>query len=360
MPHDLSTLGWRPADDYYLELARQGYGDKMVPCRVASAHTDRCTVLTAEGLVQARWPRPLPMLESADVERPAVGDWGVTNPTGDLRTLTCLLPRRSTLARGVATGARATQVIAANLDLILIVSGLDQDYNPARLERYLALARSSGAASLVLLNKADIACETAAQLKQVQALAREVPVLLISARAGNGLDQLQCYLTPGSTAVLIGSSGAGKSTLLNSLLGAERQRTNAVRADDDRGRHTTTSRELLTLPTGALVIDTPGLREVGLLGDQAALDEVFGDIATIAAGCRFTDCNHAGEPDCAVSAAILAGELDQARVSRYRALRLEAENATRRADTHAQRTHERHTVGKYRDMLKEAQRFKGR
>ena len=223
-----------------------------------------------------------------------------------------------------AAGERSgLQVLAANVDTAFVVMGLDADFNLRRLERALILAWESGAQPVVLLNKADVCPDAEARSLAVQQVAGGVPVCLIAAKPGFGLDALAPWLAAGRTLVLLGSSGVGKSTILNRLLGHERQQTRAVRAGDQRGRHTTTRRELFALPGGALLIDTPGLREIQLWSDGSGLDLAFDDIAGLSSSCRFTDCSHANEPGCAVQAAVGEGRLDAARLASF--LKLSAE-----------------------------------
>jgi ribosome biogenesis GTPase len=245
-----------------------------------------------------------------------------------------VLPRRTWLARKVPGAETSVQVVAANVDLALVVAGLDGDYNPRRLERALVLAWDGGAEPVIVLNKADVlpADEVAERVRATEAVAPGVTVLPVSAATGEGMDGVSACLRPGRTAALVGSSGVGKSTLVNRLLGEDRQRTSAVRASDARGRHTTTHRELLSLPGGALLIDTPGLRELQLWAGAEALEGAFADVDALAAGCRFADCTHAEEPGCAVVAAAAAGALGADRLQSYRKLQRELRHLALRQD----------------------------
>ncbi len=250
----------------------------------------------------------------------AVGDWIAVQAVDDeLCIAHQILPRHSLFVRKSAGRSSAPQPIAANIDLVLLVQGLDGDYNPRRLERYLVQTRSAGAEALIVLNKMDLLDqrEREARIAEVAALSPEKEPLLISALHGLAMESLWERLKPGLTATLVGSSGAGKSTILNYLLGDERQRTGAVREDDSRGRHTTTRRELFSLHNGACLIDTPGMRELGLFADDSALQETFPEIAALAARCRFADCSHRSEPGCAVLAAAKSGELSGERLQSY-------------------------------------------
>jgi len=214
-------------------------------------------------------------------------------------------------------------VLAANVDTVFLVMGLDADFNPRRLERALVLAWESGAAPVVLLNKADLCPDVEARRAEIEAVAAGVPVRVIAAKPGQGLDALAHWLAFGQTVALLGSSGVGKSTLVNRLLGREKQKTRDVRASDQRGRHTTTHRELVTLPGGALLLDTPGLREIQLWSDGAGLEATFEDVQGLAAHCRFTDCGHGKEPGCAVRAAVEGGRLAAPRLASFHKLQAE-------------------------------------
>jgi ribosome biogenesis GTPase len=232
-------------------------------------------------------------------------------------------------------------VLAANVDLALIVSALPRDLNARRLERYLTLAWESGATPLIVFTKADLVENVRAAVAKAYAIAIGAEVLAISARTNVGIDQLSARIAPGMTAVLLGSSGVGKSTLVNALLGAERQRTSPVR-DDGAGRHTTTHRELVELPNGGFLIDTPGLREVGLWAADAGIEQSFTDVEALAAGCRFADCAHQSEPDCAVLFAVAEGRLDAGRLESWRALTRELAFLERKQNAAAAERAKRH------------------
>jgi ribosome biogenesis GTPase len=249
---------------------------------------------------------------------PAVGDWVAVRSLGaGLARMEAVLPRRTQFSRRAAGAAEYEQVIAANVDLALVVCGLDGDFNLRRLERYLVLGREGGGETAVILNKTDLCADTAARLEAVVRIAPGVPVLPLSAR--HGVDPL-LPLVLGRTVVLLGSSGAGKSTVANALMGEGRLPTSAVRASDSRGRHTTTSRMLIPLPCGGAIIDTPGMRELQLWAGHDSLDDVFSEISALAEACRFADCTHAGEPGCAVALALSGGEIDPARWESFRKL----------------------------------------
>lgn len=248
-------------------------------------------------------------------ELPAVGDWvalrRVDAASGRIERV---LPRRSALTRREAGRRGAEQVVAANIDRVLVVMGLDGDYNPRRLERYLVMVRASGALPAILLTKSDLCPEWENRLAETRAIAPEVPAFCVNTLAEGSAGAVLPLMEDGASIALIGSSGAGKSTLVNRLLGSGVQRTAEVREADSRGRHTTTRREIFRLPQGALLIDNPGIREVGPSGGAASTEAAFDDIAALAGGCRFGDCRHEAEPGCAVLAAVECGAIDPARL----------------------------------------------
>jgi ribosome biogenesis GTPase / thiamine phosphate phosphatase len=269
---------------------------------------------------------------------PVVGDWVILQPTGDPdhRLVQGLLPRRTAvIRRAPADRATVDQVLAANVDLLLIVTSLNHDLNPRRLERYLALAWSSGAEPILVLNKADLATDVDAEVARVEGLAGGVPVLAVSAATGQGLDALAARLVDGRTVALIGSSGVGKSTLVNALAGEVVEATAEIREDDGRGRHTTSRRHLVRVPGRGLILDTPGMRELGLADHDGGLDATFADIDVLAAGCRFGDCRHEQEPGCVVRQAIAEGSLDPARLASRRKLDREIARVERQNDPRA-------------------------
>ncbi len=270
--------------------------------------------------------------ESSRGDMPAIGDWVAVLPHDEpgRGTIRAVLPRRSRLARKVAGGRSDEQTLAANVDTAFLLMGLDRDFNLRRLERYLALAAGGGVSAVVVLNKADLCEDVPARTAEV--VAPGTPVLAISAIDGDHIADLTEHLGAGRTIVLLGSSGVGKSTLINRLTGHERQATGAVRPSDGRGRHTTTHRELLRLESGALLIDTPGLRELQLTAGEAGVSAGFADIDELAAGCRFRDCTHDREPGCAVQAAIASGELPAERFENYVQLQRELAYQARRSD----------------------------
>jgi ribosome biogenesis GTPase len=268
---------------------------------------------------------------------PAVGDWvGVrTQDAHDRGVIHVRLERRGAVSRAGAGAARVEQVLAANVDTIFVVTAVARDLNLNRLERYLTIAWDSGASPVVLLNKVDLCDDVQSACETVRTRLPFVDVLAMSATLGNGLDALNPYLEPARTIAMLGSSGVGKSTLVNRLLGGAVQTVGAIRESDGRGRHTTTSRQLFELPGGALLVDTPGLRELQAWEGEAAVTGAFDDIDRLAAGCRFSDCCHNGEPGCAVLDAVDAGRLDADRLENYRRLLREAEHEVRKHDKSA-------------------------
>lgn len=307
--------------------------DALLPGRVARVDRDSCIVYSASGrgalkAMRAGITGALRHRARSAADLPAVGDWVLlaANQNGAGGLVHAILPRRTCVERGAAGvapaersgGAAPRQVIAANVDVLLICCGLDGDFNISRIERYVTVAYNSGAAPVILLNKADACAAPAEQLTAVEQVAIGVPVILVSALHGTQTDAVRALLPRGVTGALVGSSGVGKSTLINRLLGREAMATGPVRSSDSRGRHTTTHRELLLLPEGGLIIDTPGMRELALAADQADVSAAFADIAGFARHCRFRDCRHESEPGCGVLQALAAGELAPRRLESYR------------------------------------------
>jgi ribosome biogenesis GTPase len=267
-----------------------------------------------------------------------VGDWVVVRkrPDESRGAIVAVLPRRSWFSRRMAGQVTDEQVVAANVDVVFIVMALDHDFSLRRLERYLLLARESGAAPVVLLTKPDVCADVPARVAEVTALTGDVPVHVVSPKLNEGLEHVARHLPPGKTGALLGSSGVGKSTIINRLVGRDVQRTRDIRESDSKGRHTTTHRELVFLPNGGFVIDTPGMRELQLWDVSEAMSETFDDLEALASDCRFTDCRHRDEPRCAVKAAVEDGRLSAARLASYLKLQDELGHLARQQDQRAQ------------------------
>jgi ribosome biogenesis GTPase len=320
---DLSMLGWTTDRD--ADLPRG-----TAPGRVARVDRGRLRVLTPAGERSAVPAASLYDGAGTDVGGPAVGDWVALR--GELAV--AILPRRSAFVRTMAGRSSGAQVVAANLDVVLVVDALSGDTRLRRVERYLAVAWSSGATPVVVLTKADLCDDVAAAVEEVAADSLGVEVLAVSSVTGEGLDAVRALVGPGRTAAMVGPSGVGKSSLANALAGQTLAATREIR-DDGRGRHTTTARELHLLPGGGLLVDTPGMRELALYDDEEGVATAYADITALAEECRFRDCQHRTEPGCAVAAAIDDGRLDPARLTAWRKLQAEAHRQLLRVDARA-------------------------
>jgi len=317
--HPLAVLGWTHERDAQLAALDE---PNLIAARVAGANRGRLDLLTAAGPLPGVIAGRLRHEARSPADLPAVGDWVAVDPAGGV--VRAVLPRRGGLARAAPDGRSEPQVLAANVDVALVVGSLNRDLNVRRLERMLTLAAEARAEAVVVLSKADLVEDAWAEVADVRlALGGTVPVIAVSVHAGTGLDALQAWLRPGATAVLLGSSGVGKTTLLNALGDGPERRTAPVREGDDRGRHATTSRELVQLPGGAVVIDTPGLRLPRMWEQASGLQTAFADVTALARECRFADCTHSGEPGCAVAAAVDDGRLPADRLAGLEKLRRE-------------------------------------
>ena len=343
----LRELGW---NDFFED--QLGACDPAIqPARVVSEHGERPLVAGAFGTTSA----PLTGRFRSTADRmPAAGDWvGLLDGRVD-----ALLEPRTALCRKAAGRASRTQVIAANVDVVFVVTSVNRDLNPRRIERYLVAVARSGADGVVVLSKADLEAELRPLLNLARSAAGEAPVFPVSALRNEGLEPLHARLGPGITAAFVGSSGVGKSTLVNRLVGHEEQAVFAARADDDRGRHTTTARRLIPFPGGGMLLDTPGLRELGLAGGDD-LGAVFDDIDQLARRCRYRDCGHEAEPGCAVRAAVDQGTLTEGRLAGWEKLAREDAHLQRRRDELAQRDqriHQRKRSKQIRLAMLEKQR----
>jgi ribosome small subunit-dependent GTPase A len=335
---DLSSLGWTPARGAALPPG-------CLPARVSRVDRGRLTVLGADG--ESRVHVAAALRSGSGTGDPAVGDWVALR--GELAV--AILPRTSAFVRTAAGRTSDAQVVAANLDTVLVVDALVGETRLRRVERYLAVAWSSGATPVVVLTKADLCDDVVATVEQVAQDALGVAVLSVSSLTTSGVEPVRELLGPGRTAAMVGPSGVGKSSLANALAGRPIAATREIR-DDGRGRHTTTARELHVLPGGGLLIDTPGMRELGLYDDAEGVDTAYADVALLAAECRFRDCGHRGEPGCAVAAAIDDGRLDPARYNAWRKLQAEAHRQLLRVDARA-RAAERAKLRSFHRQLKD-------
>ncbi len=332
---DLTALGWTPRlAEAFAPYAAEG----MVPARVALEHTHIYRIFAETGERLARVSGRLRHNAAHRVDFPAVGDWVAIDAgavDADAR-ITAVLPRFSRFSRRAAGDATEEQIVAANIDVVFLVSGLDGDFNPRRIERYLVVAWESGATPVVVLNKADLVDDPAAVADEIRQLAIGVDVHAVSSRQPDTLEVLRAYLAVGRTGALLGSSGVGKSSIVNGLMGHDLLRTRDVRESDSRGRHTSTARQLVLLPDRGVLIDTPGMRELQLWETGDSLAGSFGDIDQLAAGCRVRDCGHRTEPGCAVRAAVESGDLAPERLESYYKLAAEQAHQAKQLDARAQ------------------------
>ena len=328
---DLTTFGW---DEFFEANFRTYAGGDYTCGRVALEHKNFFRVYTERGEVLAEISGKLRHEAMNRRDLPAVGDWVVirSRPEGDRVMIHAVLPRRTSFVRKTAGSRTEEQIVGANIDTVFLVASLNQDFSVRRIERYLVTAWESGASPILILSKADLCDRVSDRINEVQTVARGVPVHAISVVTGSGFDDVAQYFKRGQTVALLGSSGVGKSTLINQLIGNDHLKVQTVREQDDRGRHTTTHRELILLPGGGLVLDTPGMRELQLWDGDESLQLVFDDIEALAGECYFTDCRHQDEPRCAVREALGAGTIDSGRYESYEKLQKELKYQARRKD----------------------------
>lgn len=317
----LEQLGWNAhfAAEFDALIAREPSTD-LIPGRVAREDREMYVVYSAGRAWRATVRGAMRHRAASRLDFPAVGDWVAASPRAgeQAATIHAVFPRRSQVVRKAAGPRGEPQLIAANVDTLLICTGLDHDFNPRRVERYITLAYAGGVSPVVLLTKADTAADADRRAAQMESLCIGVPCYAVSSVDGRGFDDLRAVLRPGRTLAVVGSSGVGKSTLINRLIGGDVLLTGAVREDDSRGRHTTTARQLMLLPGGAVIIDTPGMRELQAWADEGDVADAFGEIESLGQACRFRDCTHEREPGCAVLAAVESGELPDERLNSYR------------------------------------------
>ena len=355
----LTSYGWSDSLQRDFEpFAARG----LVPARVIVQQRGRYRLAAPageiEGHISGRFAH-----QAADGAYPVTGDWVAAELKADMAIIAEVLPRATAFTRMAAGTSQDRQVVAANVDTAFLAASLNADLNLRRLERYLATTYESGAAPVIVLTKADLCDDPQPLIAAVEAIAFGVPVLAVSAATGAGLQALSAHLAPGKTAVLLGSSGVGKSTLVNALAGAELMATREIREDDARGRHTTTHRELVLLPSGALILDTPGMRELALWDAQAGVAAAFAqttaEVERLAEGCRFRDCAHGREPGCAVQAALADGTLEAERWRSFQKLQRELAHAERKEDPVAREAERKrwiaiHKAGRQRMQAKRA------
>jgi ribosome biogenesis GTPase len=336
IPLNVFTLydyGWSDArQSDFTPYAQRG----LIPGRIVIQQRGGYRVITEAGEIDARASGGL-MHTAQESERPSAGDWVAleARPGETLALVQAVLPRATAFIRKASGPRGGAQVVAANVDAAFLVASLNADLNARRMERYLAVTYESGARPVIVLTKADLVDDLAAAAEEIEAIAFGAPMLCVSARTGQGLEALATHLAPGQTAVLLGSSGAGKSTLLNALAGEDLMATGELREDDARGRHTTTHRELVRLASGALILDTPGMRELGLWDAESGVSAAFDDVEALAASCRFADCGHEREPGCAIQAALTEGVLPPERLRAWRKLQSELAYEVRKEDPRA-------------------------
>src|ERR1044071_2183098 len=322
---DLQTLGWGK----FFESNFNSYAQDGYECgRVALEHKNFFRIYTQHGEVLAQISGKLRHEAVNRSDLPAVGDWVVIRSA----MIHAVLPRRTSFVRKIAGSRTEEQIVGANIDTVFLLTSLNHDFNVRRIERYLIIAWESGANPIIVLSKSDLCDQVADAIAEVEAVARGVPVHAISVVTGSGLQDIAQYFQRGHTVALLGSSGVGKSTLINHLAGVDRLKVQTVRESDDQGRHTTTHRELVLLPAGGLLLDTPGMRELQLWDGDEGLQLVFDDIEALAARCFFSDCRHRDEPRCVVREALAAGTIDTARYESYEKLQKELKYVARRKD----------------------------
>ncbi|HET7627983.1 MAG TPA: ribosome small subunit-dependent GTPase A [Bacillales bacterium] len=332
---DLRQLGW---NESFQKAFNELKDDTLLPARVTLEHKESYRIHTGSEEFSAVITGNMRFRAEGREDFPAVGDWVAAQPLpGERKALIrAVLPRKSKFSRQAAGNETVEQIIAANIDTVFLVNALNSDFNARRIERYLTIAWESGANPVIVLSKSDLCSDVEDKLAEVESIAFGVPIHVVSAEQQLGLEALQMYFKNHETAALLGSSGVGKSTLVNELYGMQVQQVKETRAGDDRGRHTTTHRELIVMPAGGMIIDTPGMRELQLWETEDSLSHSFHDIEALAEQCKFRDCRHQSEPGCAVKQAIEQGEMQQSRFDNYVKLQRELAYLERKNNKRAQ------------------------
>jgi ribosome biogenesis GTPase len=320
----LETFGW---DGFFEALFRSEEGEGMCPARVASDLGESYRLLSEHGELRGELTGRLRHKAQAKQDLPGVGDWVIIKPILEESkgVIQQVLPRKSCFIRKEAGFRSRAQIVCANVDTTFVVVSLNDDFNLRRIERYVTAIWDSGSRPVIVLSKSDLCEDADRRILAVESVARGVSIHAISSLTGEGMDYLAAYLAPGSTVAMVGSSGAGKSTLINKMVGSEVRRVREIRSSDDHGRHATSTRDLILLSSGALVLDTPGMRELQLWDAEEGFRETFDDVESLAAGCRFSDCSHNSEPGCAIREALEQGLIDQARIESFEKIRREVE-----------------------------------
>lgn len=348
MGYTLQQLGW---NDFFSSAFSEFESRGFEPGRIAIENRDNYLVLSASGELNAQMTGRLIYSAESPADYPKVGDWVAISvfPDEAKSLVHEVLPRQTAFTRRAPGKRTELQVIGANLDYVYVVQSLDGDFSPNRLERYLVMIRESGADPGIILNKSDLANDPEAQRRAAQDIAGNIPLFVASAKTGDGIDELASAIQPGETIALVGSSGVGKSTIINALAGAEIQKTQEVREFDSKGLHTTTRRELILLPDGGLIIDTPGMREFQLWSGEG-MEKVYDDILELAAECKFNDCTHTHEVECAVQQAVESGEISEQHYENYLKLQRELDYLASKQDEAARREREEYWKGIHKDI----------